>query len=37
MANPLAGTVVLPWIYGFFLFIGGVAALIWGILARSGR
>jgi uncharacterized membrane protein HdeD (DUF308 family) len=37
LANPLAGAVVLPWIYGFFLVIGGVAALIWGILARSGR
>ena len=37
LANPLAGAVVLPWTYGFFLVIGGVAALIWGILARSGR
>lgn len=37
LANPLAGAVVLPWIYGFFLVIGGAAALIWGILARSGK
>lgn len=25
---PLAGAVILPWVYGFSLVIGGVAALI---------
>ena len=31
LANPLVGAVVLPWIYGIVLAIGGIAALIWGI------
>ena len=35
LINPLVGAVVLPWIYGFFLAIGGIAALFWGIRMRS--
>ena len=35
LANHIAGAVIMPWIYGFFIVMGGVAALIWGILARS--
>ncbi len=37
LINPLAGAVVLPWIYGFFLVAGGVAALIGGFRMRSGK
>lgn len=37
LANPVVGAVIMPWIYGFFLVIGGAAALIWGILARSKK
>ena len=35
LVNPFAGAVVLPWIYGVFLTIGGIAALVWGIRMRS--
>lgn len=35
LVNPYAGAVVLPWIYGVFFIIGGIAALVWGIRMRS--
>ncbi|AKB77594.1 putative membrane protein [Methanosarcina horonobensis HB-1 = JCM 15518] len=37
LINPLAGAVVLPWIYGISLVIGGIAALVGGLRMRSGR
>jgi len=37
LANPLAGAVVLPWIYGISLLIGGIAALIDGFRMKSGK
>jgi uncharacterized membrane protein HdeD (DUF308 family) len=37
LVNPLAGAVVLPWIYGISLVIGGIAALVGGLRMRSGR
>lgn len=36
LANPLAGAVILPWVYGLVLIIGGIAALIGGIKMKSG-
>lgn len=37
LVNPLAGAVVLPWIYGISLVIGGIAALIGGLRMKSGK
>lgn len=37
LVNPLAGAVVLPWIYGISLVIGGIAALIGGFRMKSGK
>lgn len=37
LINPVAGAIVLPWIYGFFLVAGGVVALIEGFRMRSGK
>lgn len=37
LANPLAGAVVLPWIYGVFLVAGGIAALIDGLRMKSRK
>ncbi|MGB9938696.1 HdeD family acid-resistance protein [Methanosarcina sp.] len=37
LINPLAGAIILPWIYGFSLVAGGVAALIGGLRMRSGK
>lgn len=37
LANPLAGAVVLPWIYGIFLVIGGIIALIGGFKMKSEK
>lgn len=37
LANPLAGAVVLPWMYGIFLVIGGIAALVGGLRMKSGK
>lgn len=37
LINPLAGAIVLPWIYGISLVIGGIAALIGGLRMRSGK
>jgi uncharacterized membrane protein HdeD (DUF308 family) len=35
LANPATGAVILPWVYGIVLIIGGIAALIGGIRMRS--
>jgi uncharacterized membrane protein HdeD (DUF308 family) len=37
LVNPLAGAVILPWIYGISLVIGGIAALIGGLRMKSGK
>ncbi len=37
LINPLAGAVVFPWIYGIFLVLGEIAALIGGIRMRSEK
>lgn len=35
LTNSLAGVLVLPWIFGFFLIIGGLGSVIWGLRIRS--
>jgi uncharacterized membrane protein HdeD (DUF308 family) len=35
LTNSLAGVLVLPWIFGFFLIIGGIGSVIWGLRMRS--
>jgi uncharacterized membrane protein HdeD (DUF308 family) len=35
LTNSLAGALVLPWIFGFFLIIGGIGAVIAGIKMRA--
>jgi len=35
LANPIVGAVVLPWMYGISLVIGGIASLVLGIRMRS--
>jgi uncharacterized membrane protein HdeD (DUF308 family) len=35
LTNSLVGVLVLPWIFGFFLIIGGIGSLIWGIKMRT--
>jgi len=35
LTNSLAGVLILPWIFGFFLIIGGIGAVIWGIKIRA--
>jgi uncharacterized membrane protein HdeD (DUF308 family) len=35
LTNSLAGVLVLPWIFGFFLIIGGIGAVILGIRMRA--
>jgi uncharacterized membrane protein HdeD (DUF308 family) len=35
LTNSLAGVLVLPWIFGFFLVIGGIGAVILGIKIRA--
>lgn len=35
LTNSLAGVLVLPWIFGFFLIIGGIGSVIWGLKMRS--
>lgn len=37
LLNPLAGAVILPWVYGFSLVVGGIAALIGGLRMRSDK
>lgn len=34
LTNSLAGALVLPWMFGFILIIGGIGAVIWGIKIR---
>jgi uncharacterized membrane protein HdeD (DUF308 family) len=35
LTNALAGVLVLPWIFGFFLIIGGIGAVIAGLKMRT--
>ncbi len=35
LTNSLAGILILPWIFGFFLIIGGIGAVIVGIKTRA--
>lgn len=35
LTNSLAGVLILPWMFGFFLIIGGIGSVIWGIRMRS--
>jgi uncharacterized membrane protein HdeD (DUF308 family) len=35
LTNSLAGILILPWIFGFFLIIGGIGSVIWGIKMRT--
>ncbi len=35
LTNSLAGILVLPWMFGFFLIIGGIGSIIWGLRMRS--
>jgi uncharacterized membrane protein HdeD (DUF308 family) len=35
LTNSLAGVLILPWIFGFFLIIGGIGVVIWGIRIRT--
>lgn len=37
LANPLAGAIILPWIYGVSLVAGGIAALIGGLRMKSRK
>ena len=34
LTNSLVGALFLPWVFGFFLIIGGIGAVIWGIKKR---
>lgn len=35
LTNSLAGVLILPWIFGLFLIIGGIGVVIWGIKMRA--
>jgi uncharacterized membrane protein HdeD (DUF308 family) len=35
LANSLAGVLILPWVFGFFLILGGIGALIGGFRMRT--
>ena len=35
LTNSLAGVMVLPWAFGFFLIVGGIGTVIWGIKMRT--
>jgi len=35
LTNSLFGALFLPWMFGFFLIIGGIGAVIWGIKMRT--
>lgn len=37
LANPVAGAVILPWIYGILLVVGGIVALLGGLKMKSRR
>lgn len=34
LTNSLEGALILPWMFGFILIIGGIGAVIWGIKIR---
>jgi uncharacterized membrane protein HdeD (DUF308 family) len=35
LTNSLVGALFLPWVFGFFLIIGGIGSLIWGLKMRT--
>jgi uncharacterized membrane protein HdeD (DUF308 family) len=35
LSNSLIGALFLPWVFGFFLVIGGIGSLIWGLKMRT--
>ena len=35
LTNSLVGFLVLPWVFGFFLIIGGIGTVIWGMKMRT--
>lgn len=35
LTNSLVGVLFLPWIFGFFLILGGIGSLIWGLRMRA--
>lgn len=35
LTNSLVGVLFLPWIFGFFLILGGIGSLIWGLRMRT--
>ena len=35
LTNSLIGALFLPWVFGFFLVVGGIGSLIWGIKMRT--
>jgi uncharacterized membrane protein HdeD (DUF308 family) len=35
LTNSLVGVLVLPWVFGLFLLIGGIGEVIWGIKMRT--
>lgn len=35
LTNSLVGVLFLPWIFGFFLILGGIGSLIWGLKMRT--
>ena len=35
LTNSLVGALFLPWMFGFFLIIGGIGVVIWGIKMRT--
>jgi uncharacterized membrane protein HdeD (DUF308 family) len=35
LTNTLIGALFLPWIFGFFLILGGIGSLIWGLKMRT--
>jgi uncharacterized membrane protein HdeD (DUF308 family) len=35
LTNSLIGVLFLPWVFGFFLIIGGIGSLVWGIKMRT--
>lgn len=35
LTNSLLGVLVLPWVFGFVLIVGGIGAVIWGIKMKT--
>lgn len=35
LTNSFAGAMILPWMFGFILIIGGIVAVIWGLKIRT--